>query len=111
MAHCTTCYNLTKKAENHLELNLEFTINQLKYSAVDRKCSWCLIIWKDLRQMRWGDWELFKGNMRTLYVRCLGDHRGFAETLQLVVTFIDDSPSMQLEFYSLEQHGTFLWNN
>ena len=40
-----------------------------------------------------------------MHARCLGNYGGFAETLQLFITFLDDNPSLQLEFYSLRPQG------
>jgi hypothetical protein len=108
MASCALCNDLTKRHEDHLGLNFEFTLKQLNHSAVHHNCSSCLILWEGLRQARCEDWTLFEQRTRIIYARCLGEHGGFAETLQLIISFLDDSPSLQLEFYSLVPHSTFL---
>jgi hypothetical protein len=108
MASCALCNDLTKRHDDHLGLNFEFTLKQLNHSAVHHNCSSCLVLWEGLRQARCEDWTLFEQRTRIIYARCLGEHGGFAETLQLIISFLDDSPSLQLEFYSLVPHSTFL---
>lgn len=107
MARCTLCNDLCKRHESHLELSFDFTLKEIARSALHDRCESCLVIHQGIRQTQREELPLFAPLVKRVFARCHGEYGGYKDTLHLVIVFVNEAPSLRLEFYSLQSNGTF----
>lgn len=107
MASCGLCNDLRKRHESHRQLSFDFTFHEISSSAKQQTCKSCVVISNGLCQIKIDSWSLDTSTISRVFARCHGEQGGLPDTLQLVVAFNDESPSLQLEFYSLKLTGEF----
>lgn len=108
MARCSICNDLTNRDASHGELSFSFAISGRSPSPIkSHACSICRIIFLGIRAAIEESPDAPSQKNDMMHVRCFGVHGGFAETLQVVVTFFDDSPPAHLEYYSLGTDSKF----
>lgn len=108
MVNCTLCNDLCKRREGHAELRFDFTLTELAHSALENRCESCIVLHEALLQAKTPGRRMIGPKASTVHVRCHGEQKGRAETLQLAVTFINNEvPPLNLELYSLSTQGNF----
>ena len=105
MAGCTLRNDLCKRHETHLELSFDFTPEEIIHSAIRNGCDSCLIIHEGLCPTPSAHWLSLLPIVKRVFAQCHGEHGGHTDTLHLVVVFVDNTPPLQLEYYSLQSQG------
>ncbi|KAI1416501.1 HET-domain-containing protein [Hypoxylon sp. FL1857] len=100
MATCELCHALVINTRDSARLSLEFTPDELRESAVTKKCLSCAILLNGILLMQDDTWS-FTANVSRVYG--YGYPTG-ADTLTLEVYFNDGKPRFMLEFFYLARN-------
>ncbi|KAH7135161.1 heterokaryon incompatibility protein-domain-containing protein [Dendryphion nanum] len=106
MARCLLCNDQEKRNNADPCLAFDFTLEELAYSAYERSCDSCVLIFEGIRQFQAANWAYQRG-IRHIYAKCRSVFKGKPETLSLDVCFFDDVPKLELELYTLQSYSWY----